>query len=51
LSRAFAGSVYQLLREIGVKIPGEVGFASIDVAEPPRPKPGWWTVISGRMRP
>lgn len=30
-----AGSVYRQLRAIGVDIPGEIGFASIDVSEPP----------------
>lgn len=31
-----AGSVSRLMREIGVKIPAEVGFASIDVSEDPQ---------------
>lgn len=31
-----AGSVYKLMSEIGVKIPAEVGFASIDASEEPR---------------
>jgi len=35
-----AGSVYPMLRKIGLRVPTDVAFASIDISEPPRDAAG-----------